>query len=48
MKRLNDLYKIGMKKYLDKSILEYSDYDINHALQNNHNNEIINIIDNLD
>lgn len=47
MKRLNDLYKDGMKKYLGKEIIEYSDADIESILNNNYTPEIKSVIDNL-
>ncbi|MFI3296739.1 MAG: N-6 DNA methylase [bacterium] len=34
MKRLNDLYKVGVKDYLDKEITDYSDADFNKLYSN--------------
>ena len=48
MKRLNDLYKEGMSKYLNTSIIDYSDSDISNALLgSNHADVIRTMIENL-
>lgn len=47
MKRLNLLYKEGMKKYLDKEVIEYTDQEIDEALNGERSINIKNIIDNL-
>lgn len=35
MKRLNDLYRDGMKKYLNKSVIDYSDNEIDKVIGSN-------------
>lgn len=48
MKRLNDLYKEGMSKYLNTDIIDYSDSDIDKVLSgSNHISELKEIIENL-
>lgn len=47
MKRLNKLYKDGMKDYLNKSVIDYSDEEIKDLIINNNSKEIIEIFDNL-
>ena len=50
MKRLNDLYKEGMKQYLNKNVIDYNDNDIEEALGNGNNikqNELKKIFDDL-
>ena len=47
MKRLNDLYKEGMKKYLDKDIIEYSDQEIATILNGHNSPKIQSMLDDL-
>ncbi len=48
LKRLNDLYKEGMKKFLNKEITDYSDFEIsNHINDFEKSNRIKQIIDEL-
>lgn len=47
MKRLNELYKEGMKEYLNKDVIDYSDSDIDKLLFGNITNNIIEAFDNL-
>ena len=47
IKRLNELYKIGMKQYLNQEIIDYTDDEINNLLDNGDNDKLIEIIDNL-
>lgn len=46
MKRLNELYKKGMEKYLNKEIIDYSDDEVKDIL-NTSNEEIWKMVDNL-
>lgn len=47
MKRLNELYKIGMKKYLNQDIIDYTDEEIDELLGKNCDEKIIEAFDNL-
>lgn len=47
MKRLNDLYKEGMSKYLGKDIVEYTDSDVNIILNGNNTPQIMEMINDL-
>lgn len=47
MKRLNELYKEGMKTYLKKEVLDYSDTDIQQALGNCNNALILKMFDDI-
>ncbi len=47
MKRLNLLYKEGMKKYLGKDVIEYTDQEIDSVLNGQCSVDIKTIIDNL-
>lgn len=47
IKRLNELYKIGMKQYLNQEIIDYTDDEIDILLSNNDNKAIVEVIDNL-
>ncbi|MDR0971247.1 MAG: N-6 DNA methylase [Bacteroidales bacterium] len=47
MKRLNELYKIGMLKYLNKDIIEYTDSDLTKILNDSKTNQIMNVFDDL-
>lgn len=46
MKRLNELYKKGMEKYLNKDVIDYSDKEVQDIL-NSSNEEIWEMVDNL-
>lgn len=46
MKRLNELYKKGMEKYLNKEIIDYSDEEVESIL-NSSDQEIWQMVDNL-
>jgi type I restriction enzyme M protein len=47
MKRLNELYKIGMMKYLNKDIIEYTDNELNLILDGHIADEIMQVLNNL-
>lgn len=47
MKRIGDLYKEGMKSYLNKEIIDYSDDEVSKYLDKNSRAELVNLIDNL-
>lgn len=47
MKRLNELYKEGMKRYLNKDIIDYNDDEIFKYLDFDNNWKILEIFDNL-
>ena len=47
MKRLNELYKIGMKKYLNQDIIDYNDDEIEEILGKHSDERIIEVFDNL-
>lgn len=47
MKRLNELYKEGMKEYLNKDVIDYNDEEIETLLSGNVTKEIIDAFDNL-
>jgi len=47
MKRLNDLYKEGMRKYLKKEIIDYSDEEIDVLINGNSNTQLLKAFDDL-
>ena len=48
MKRLNDLYKEGMKRYLNRDVIDYSDTEIERILESNpHKKDLLDMFDNL-
>lgn len=47
MKRLHDLYKEGMKEYLQKEIIDYSDPEILNLLNSKKSQKILEMIDDL-
>lgn len=47
MKRLNELYKDGMREYLNKDVIDYSDNEIDELLSGDVTNNIIEAFDNL-
>ena len=47
IKRLNELYKIGMKQYLNQEIIDYTDDEINSLLSNRNDEKLLEVIDNL-
>jgi len=47
MKRLNELYKEGMKKYLKKDIIDYSDAEIEQLINGNQNDQLMKAFDDL-
>lgn len=47
MKRLNELYKEGMKEYLKKEVIDYSDDEIESLINGNKEMQLLEILDNL-
>jgi type I restriction enzyme M protein len=47
MKRMNELYKDGMKRYLNKEVIDYNDEEIELLLNQNNNEELFQIFDDL-
>ena len=47
MKRLNELYKEGMKKYLRKDIIDYNDAEIEQLINGNRNDQLMKAFDDL-
>ena len=47
MKRLNDLYKIGMKKYLNQDVIDYTDDELTEILGKESDSKILEVFDNL-
>ena len=47
MKRLNELYKVGMKKYLKQDIIDYTDQEIYEIIGDNNNQKLFEAFDNL-
>ncbi|CAJ0747236.1 3475_t:CDS:2 [Entrophospora sp. SA101] len=47
MKRLYDLYKEGMREYLQKEIIDYSDYEILTLLNSKKSRKILEMVDDL-
>ena len=47
MKRLNDLYKEGMRDYLKRDVIDYDDEEIEKYIKEGSENDVFKIIDNL-
>lgn len=47
MKRLNELYKDGMKRYLKKDVIDYNDDDLSNLLNGGNNEKLFKIFDDL-
>lgn len=47
LKRLNELYKTGMKKYLDKDVIDYTDAELLPIISGGHSDELMKVFDNL-
>jgi len=47
MKRLNELYKEGMKRYLKKEVIDYSDAEIESLINGNSNAQLMKAFDDL-
>lgn len=47
MKRLNELYKSGMKEYLKKEVIDYNDEEIESFIKEKESSELFAIFDNL-
>lgn len=47
MKRLNELYKVGMKNYLRQDVIDYTDQEIHDIIGSNNNKKIFDAFDNL-
>jgi type I restriction enzyme M protein len=47
MKRLNELYKEGMLRYLKKEVIDYSDTELERIINGSRNAEIMRVLDNL-
>lgn len=47
MKRLNELYKDGMKEYLKKEVIDYNDDEIEQYIKGGNESELFEIFDNL-
>lgn len=47
MKRLNELYKIGMREYLNKEVIDYNDDEIEEFVKDKDNKALFEIFDNL-
>ena len=47
MKRLNELYKEGMKEYLRKDIIDYNDAEIEELINGNRNDQLLKAFDDL-
>lgn len=47
LKRLNELYKTGMKKYLNKDVIDYTDAELKPLISKGNSNVLMRILDNL-
>ena len=47
LKRLNELYKTGMKKYLNKDVIDYTDAELKPLITGGHSDDLMKAFDNL-
>ena len=47
LKRLNELYKIGMKKYLNKDVIDYTDAELKPLISGGQESDLMKVFDNL-
>ena len=47
MKRLNELYKVGMKKYLNREVIDYTDAELKPLIIGGQEDDLMRVFDNL-